>query len=403
MKPQFAPFLLITILFPLFEGRGQGAAKAESPPPEKSGFNTQQSRIKGLLVMELGVGNFMGKASQMNCTAVKASVPVLPTRVKFNQNVGDDMTKALVEVVKHSTVKQGELPAGYVIDFAFEDKYTAKDGPSAAVACALMLNSLRTGKEIDVNFAVTGDMNADGTVQTVGGVPDKIRGAANMHCTYVAVPMATEGDLEDMVILDGPKGLWEIQVFGIKTLDDALALSATRKSPVLEEALKNFADVRRVLMGSPALLANPKVLERLATIGKAAPNCTSARILYNYGTNRMKKNLSLRGSLNQIDKVSFELLKNMKAPKPSGVETDVLAKSLSEMSRLRSKLDPRTIAYTDSILTYGNEIRNIKSKPPNGENEAGKALQKIRVAVNRVRTEEDKILSNKNWMEEVAK
>lgn len=378
----------------------QTAAAKEGPAP----LAKTQSMVKGLLVMELGEGNYVGKASQMNCTALPSAGSSASSPV-FNQEVGGDMKSALSEVVKHLTVKRGPLPPGYKIELAWEDKYGAKDGPSAAVACALMLDSVITGAEIDPHFAVTGDMNADGSVQPVGGVPDKIRGAARRDCTYVGVPESVEKDLTDSLLIEGPKAFWEIQVFTMKTFDDALALASAKKTPAMQEAIDKFSEIQKLLVTrkDPSLLSNPKVLERLQAIGKAAPNCLSAKLLLLYGSGKTGKVLSIRGSLNQIEKVGSELLKNTRQPKPEGLQADALASSISELNRIRTKLNPLTVPYADAIKDFGVEFRAIKNNPPRSPNEAAKATLRLKASAARLDGEADKLHSNKTVMEEVMK
>ena len=395
--------LLSSLQIPLLaEGDVKAAAAAMASSVE---FVKQLSAIKGLLVLELGPGNYAGKASQMSCTAVGADSPGMKTQAKFNQKVGDDMNKALGEVLKHSVLTYGPLPTGHTIDFAFEDKYGGKDGPSAAVACALMLHSLRTGTDIDPAFAVSGDMNADGSVQPVGGVPDKIRGAANRSCTYVAVPAQTEKALMDALLMDGPAGLSGITVFSISKFDDALALASTTKSPQLTSALEKFAEIQKVLQTNktPNILSNPKVLERLSAVIKDAPNCVSAKGLFLYGSAKLPKTLTLGGSLTQVDKIGSELVKNFKQPKPQGLDEDMIARSLSDLTRIRTKLDPRVIPYADSIKDYGVEVRNLKGHPPTSKSDYDKAVAKLNQAGGRIDIEEGKIRGNKKWMEEIMR
>ena len=362
-----SPIGLLVVLLTI-SGYSQDATVVEVPPTTTTsgGFAKPQSAIKGLLVMELGSGNFAGKASQMNCTAIAGPDSTAQSSFRFNQKVGEDMTKALTEVIKHSVVKRGELPRGMRVDFAFEDKYGGKDGPSAAVACALMLDSLRTGAEIDGSFAVTGDLNADGSVQPVGGVPAKIHGAANRSCSYVAVPISAEKELTDSVLMEGPAALWEIQVFTIKTFEEALALSSTKKSTELTEAIAKFAEVQKVMQAqkSPTLLANPKVQERLVAILKAAPNCFSAKLMLAYGSGKLPKQLSLAGSLQKIDAITENFIKRMKDPKAEGVQPDMLANAISDLAKIRTKLDTRTIPFADSIKDYGDVFRAVKANPP---------------------------------------
>ena len=146
-------------------------------------------------------------------------------RVLFNQRVGKDMHSALNEVIKHLRVKHDSWPSGYEVEIAFEDRFTLKDGPSAAVPCALLLDSLITGNKIDPSFAVTGDMNADGSIQPVGGVPAKVRGAFSKDCKIVAIPLKNARALSDLVILSGIEPVSRIQVFTVKHFREASALA----------------------------------------------------------------------------------------------------------------------------------------------------------------------------------
>ena len=268
-----------------------------------------------------------------------------------------------------------------------------------------MLDSLRTGAEIDSSFAVTGDLNADGSVQPVGGVPAKIRGAANRSCSYVGVPISAEKELIDSVLMEGPAALWEIQVFTVKTFEEALALASTKKSTELTESITKFAEVQKVMLAqkSPTLLANPKVQERLVAILKAAPNCVSAKIMLAYGSGKLPKQLSLAGSLQKIDSITENFIKRMKDPKAEGVQPDMLANAISDLAKIRTKLDTRTIPFADSIKDYGDVFRAVKANPPRSQNEADKALGRLNNAASRIKMEEDKIRSNKAIMEEVMK
>jgi hypothetical protein len=56
-------------------------------------------------------------------------------------------------------------PQAVEMQLSFEDKYRAKDGPSAAILCAMLLDNLFTGAELESEFAITGDLNADGSIQ----------------------------------------------------------------------------------------------------------------------------------------------------------------------------------------------------------------------------------------------
>ena len=54
--------------------------------------------------------------------------------------------------------------------------------------------------EYDPKFAVTGDLNSDLSVQPIGGVTAKIRGATKAKCNIVAVPYANAKGLADLFV-----------------------------------------------------------------------------------------------------------------------------------------------------------------------------------------------------------
>ena len=196
-------------------------------------LKAKQSTLKGLLVQPLSGGNFAGKASQMNATATPLEDRNHPLKIRFNQRVGKNMDGALKEVTKYLRVKHNDWPSGYDIEIAFEDRFTSKDGPSAAICCALLLDSLVTGQKIDPLFAVTGDMNADGSIQPVGGVPAKVRGAFSKNCKYVAIPAKNARSLSDLVLLNGINTVSRIQVFTINDFDETAKIAFIEKSDAI--------------------------------------------------------------------------------------------------------------------------------------------------------------------------
>ncbi|WP_075089859.1 S16 family serine protease [Verrucomicrobium spinosum] len=121
----------------------------------------RNASVGGLLVVPLGGSRYAGKTSRLSISALKLDYGG-PASVAFNQEVGPSMTTALGEVVKFHSVRHDGALRDHRMELSFDDKYSPKDGPSAAVACALLLESLVTGVELDPGFSVTGDMNADG-------------------------------------------------------------------------------------------------------------------------------------------------------------------------------------------------------------------------------------------------
>jgi hypothetical protein len=358
------------------EPKMPGSATAESRPPAPApgpqttaAFKLRLTQVNGLLISPLASGEESGHVTKMTLTA-------LPSRgtkeswLEFNQEVGGSMRRCLNEVSKLSQLRHDVWPVGYSLQIGFEDKYIEKDGPSAAVACALLVESALTGKKWDPTFAVTGDLNADGSVQPIGGVRAKIRGATNGSCKMVAVPAKNERSVADLLLLDGPAPLVAITVFGIKTFDDAMALATTERTEALKLALADFEAMRTVMMRDPKqimpLLRTPHASARLQALLFVAPECYSAKYLLLHAQGRTARTLSLGGSIEAaqgsaqaiVNSIDNDVTTAMSSLKPDEVGT-----SLNKLRSLRPMLDQRVWPYVDGVVDYGEVIRSAILNP----------------------------------------
>jgi Lon protease (S16) C-terminal proteolytic domain len=385
----------------------EAVAPAAAPAPAAPGgpaLKGRQSTLYGLLVMEIGEGKLAGQASQMNCTAVQKGTG--DAVLKFNQNVGSDMEGALNEVQKFMSVRHNGWPTGYSIEMSFEDRYQPKDGPSAAVACALMVDSLFTGQALDQATAVTGDMTATGSVQPVGGVPDKLRAAAEKKCTVVGIPLKNARSMSDYCLLKGPRPVTAIQVFTLDKFDEAKKLAATPRDPAVEKAIKEFAEIARVLNANqnPAgAVKHPKVIERLQSVLKSAPNHLSARILLEMGTGTGPKALSAAGSLEAINSEGEALINGIESGKVETLGKDKVAEAVGRLNNIRPRLDKRTHAYADALLDFGRAFRayTTGSDTPQTRVTLIRAIEDINKKGARVKAEWDKLRSDQALMETV--
>ncbi|MED5470363.1 MAG: S16 family serine protease [Verrucomicrobiota bacterium] len=367
-------------------------------------LKSKQTRIKGLLVRPLANGEFAGMASQMNATATPSNDAESQLRVLFNQRVGKDMHSALNEVIKHLRVKHDSWPSGYEVEIAFEDRFTLKDGPSAAVPCALLLDSLITGNKIDPSFAVTGDMNADGSIQPVGGVPAKVRGAYSKDCKIVAIPLKNARALSDLVILSGIEPVSRIQVFTVKHFREASALASLEKNNSLTNAVNEFAKVQNAIARyKPTVLRNVRIQNKLREIIQLAPNHLSARLCLELATGKGRKTLSLLGSLESTEQSASVLLDAARSGAANGdaLAPDELGKAINNIKRIRLKLDKRVWPYADSIQDFGKLVRTFKTSPPKSISTKKKKLTEIQLAAERIENEAKRIRNNKEIMEEL--
>jgi len=341
----------------------------------------------------------------MNLTTVEGG-----GNVRFNQGVGGDMIQSLHEVQKFMQLRHNGFPPFIDFELSFEEKYSEKDGPSAAVACGLLLESSITGKTWDPAFAVTGDMNADGSVQPIGGVGAKIRGATNGSCKIIAVPSKNEIAVTDLVIQDGPAALAKICVFTIKTFEEAAALASPERQPVLAQAVTEFEIIRTVLQRDPRMLMQilrtPQATARLDAILQKAPHCLSAKLLLMSARGTIPKTLSISGSIQAVDGSAQGLVKaatNDEAVNPGGsLKEDELRTTVTVLRNLRPKLDTRVWSYVDALVTIGETARAQALNPSRSGAGLNEFLQKMNRSGAALREAKQSLMSDPQVIEDLG-
>jgi len=82
-----------------------------------------------------------------------------------------------------------------------------KDGPSAGVAIATSLVSAVTGKKVDKNVAMTGEITLTGQVLPVGGIKEKVLGARRAGIKKIVLPRRNEPDVSEDVPPEAKRAL----------------------------------------------------------------------------------------------------------------------------------------------------------------------------------------------------
>ena len=135
-----------------------------------------------------------------------------------------------------------------------------------------------------------------------GGVAAKIRGATRRKCRIVGVPDGNAKGVNDILVLDGIQPLLDIQIFTMKDMDDARALSRAEKDKDVQSTLDDFKSVADVITEQgDAALNNNRVQERLEEVLKKMPNHISAQLLLDHIREKASEQLSVGGSFHEID------------------------------------------------------------------------------------------------------
>lgn len=132
-------------------------------------IETSLTEGKGKLLITGQLGDVMKESVQIALTLVKSLYPK-ESRVFEDHDL-------------HIHVPAGAVP---------------KDGPSAGIALTTALASLVTGKAVDTDCAMTGEVSLRGGVMPIGGLPEKLMAAQRAGISRVFIPAENEDDLEDV-------------------------------------------------------------------------------------------------------------------------------------------------------------------------------------------------------------
>jgi ATP-dependent Lon protease len=98
---------------------------------------------------------------------------------------------------------------------------TPKDGPSAGITMATAIASALTGKAVNKNIAMTGEVTLRGRVLPIGGLKEKTLAAKRMGIKKIIIPKRNKKDLEDI-----PKYIKkDMEFIFAETVDDVLKVA----------------------------------------------------------------------------------------------------------------------------------------------------------------------------------
>lgn len=100
------------------------------------------------------------------------------------------------------------LPAGAI----------PKDGPSAGITLLSSVLSVYTGRAVNSNFAMTGELNLQGNVLPIGGLKEKILAAKRRGLKNLIIPKSNQKDLDE----NDEKIYKDLNVFWVDSAADVL-------------------------------------------------------------------------------------------------------------------------------------------------------------------------------------
>ena len=132
-------------------------------------IETKLTKGKGKLLITGQLGDVMKESVQIALTLVRSLYP--------------KESRVLEDHDLHVHVPAGAVP---------------KDGPSAGITLTTALASLITGKSVDTDCAMTGEVSLRGGVMPIGGLPEKLMAAQRSGIKTVYIPFDNIEDLDDV-------------------------------------------------------------------------------------------------------------------------------------------------------------------------------------------------------------
>jgi len=106
-----------------------------------------------------------------------------------------------------------------------------KDGPSAGITILTTIISVLTGRAVNAEYAMTGELNLSGDVMPIGGVKEKILAAKRNNVPHIILPKANKRDLVEIEnIIQG------IDIILVNHVDEVLKRVLLPKDPTIQKS-----------------------------------------------------------------------------------------------------------------------------------------------------------------------
>jgi hypothetical protein len=268
------------------------------------------SNINGLVVMTSAGSAEVGAVSRIVMTYRASGSQALG--VKLLREGADKTQVSMEEAIRYweRIRKSVPLPGG-TLEVSFEDKFSKKDGPSAGAAFAVLLRSFSDPFQIDPAFAMTGDVSVEGRLLQIGGAFAKVRGAVNGRCERVGIPLVNELELIDGLVMNGPATLGEIEIYGLETIEDAVALARVDRDEKVRQASTSFASLKTAFdkkLKTSDTAATADIQKHAAAVLALAPRHLSAKLINAWNLRTLPRTLSLAASLDEAHDVFYGYL-----------------------------------------------------------------------------------------------
>ena len=141
----------------------------------------------------LAVSGFGGSLSKLEVLTCKGS-----DKLTITGNTGNILKESIEVVLSMLKSKYKYNFHNEDLHIHFLDASSKKDGPSAGLAIAVGLCSVKGGEKVPSNYAFTGEVSLNGNILKIGGLKEKLVAAYNKNIKVVFMPKSNSEDLKDV-------------------------------------------------------------------------------------------------------------------------------------------------------------------------------------------------------------
>jgi len=136
---------------------------------------------------------------------------------------------------------------GTQIEISCPEKIAAADQPAAALAEALLIDSMILGYELDPAFAALGDFNTDGNLTPTLAAGSRVLAALRGGVTRMAVPEKSTAQVADVMLAEGAAKFATMQIFAVGSFEEIPPLAAAQLDDKVTHAMTLFARAQTLL------------------------------------------------------------------------------------------------------------------------------------------------------------
>lgn len=356
----------------------QKQAAKEPPKPVETGPAPVLKLMKAQVGSPLYIQGEAGFNVLANVAITATATPTSagsPVQLSFSPSMGQPGVAVLNAVKQILTDIRGRWPAGHRVEITAQPMIAPDDVGAAALATAVLLDSMIEGWEADPSCSVVGGLQTSGKIQGATSALMRLTTASRSNASRILMPEKNVTEGADCLVNEGLAGAGRVQMLAFKNFEEILSMASVKMDEGVVKGLEVFSKTQKVLgeagdKAEEVLKGDSDLREDLRTVLENCPNHMTARLLLGRAVGRYT-HFSLRSSVDTLDRISPTIRQGLNFQTQTLVtklEPDKLKTELETLERAESRVDPRLKFYVEILRGYGEAAHKLLTAPSSDPN-----------------------------------